>query len=97
MSNLLSSLGLVAKEEDENAGFGKNRLIEKEQTIEDSKGAGFGLNAEELSGAAGRMFNKFLAESKSAVSNVKSALTPEFVNRVLNAKQYKLQIMKSEE
>ena len=93
--SLLSSLGLTQKEE-ESGDFGKGNLAQKQQLIEDMKGTAL-IDTEELAGAAGRMFNSFLKESRSAMSNVKSALTPEFVNRIMNAKQYKLQVMKSEE
>ena len=91
---MLQALGIV-KEEDENAGFGKNRLAEKEATIDDLKGSQV-LDTSEIAAGAGRMFNKFITDTRAGMSSIKGAVTPEFVNRLMNTKKYKQQVEQAE-
>ena len=97
LGDLADQAGKVLNKKDEEPdNVGENRLAEKQELIDELKGTQL-FDADEINEAANRLMKGFIDGSRSVMSAIKKGATPEFVNRVLNTKQYRLQMIDSED
>ena len=91
---LSSLLGGGKPKPDEESGFGANRFAEKQQTLDDLKSNGF--DSGEFLTEASKMFESAIENSRKTMAAIKEGVTPEFFNRIMNARTYKTQVETSD-
>jgi hypothetical protein len=99
---MLSSLGFSSSgkskdetEKDKPEMSSHEKYLAKVEAIEDSKGSA-AIDSEELSAEMNRFTANLIKSTKKTMGAIKDAMTPEFVNRIFNARSYKHHVVQTD-